>query len=208
MYTPAHFRMPEADVAGFIERIGTGTLITTDPGTGRPHATFLPWAYLGDRLTTHIGLVNPQAAHSGEALVIVMGENAYVSERWLGPGAAPSWNYETVHLYGELVIHRDPEWINQSFRDLIARFSEKSLDSYDPDWLEKQTRACVGAEVIIREVEAKSKLSQSSSELAVRTVADQLEATCPGLAARMRDISLPHIAEREQRIRAAVPFRS
>ena len=207
MYTPAHFRMPPDDLGDFLDRVHKGNLITVDPSNGRLAATFLPWAFVNnDRLTTHLGRVNVQSGHAGQALVILMGDDAYVSEEWLGDGSAPSWNYETVQIRGELVIHTDPDWIYQSWRELLDRFSNSQLDDYDPVWLEGQARACVGAEVRISEVEAKSKLSQNLTEAVVQSVADHLTPTCPALAERMRQVSLPYIAARQARVRAAKPY--
>ncbi|MDR0487948.1 MAG: FMN-binding negative transcriptional regulator [Propionibacteriaceae bacterium] len=201
MYLRDHFRTPEVDVQTMLNEIRAGTLVTVDPETRRPEASFLPWAFVnGDTLTSHIGIINPQARHEGEALVILMGKDAYVSEEWMKPGSVPSWNYETIHLYGRLTIHTDPEWIIRSFEDVMQRFSRKTHADYSREYLEQQTRASVGVEFTITEIQAKSKLSQNRAESEVRTIIENLEPTCPHLAQRMREVSLPHIADRQARI--------
>ncbi|MCL1906668.1 MAG: FMN-binding negative transcriptional regulator [Propionibacteriaceae bacterium] len=206
MYIRDHFRTSPEDLKAFLSQVTTGTLITTDPDTGRIVASFLPWVFTeNNTLTTHIGVINSQALHSGEALVIFMGEDSYVSEEWLRDGAAPSWNYETVHVYGDLVIHREPEWIINSFQDIMIRYSKKTNQDYDGDWLEGQTKACVGVEIKITDIEAKSKLSQNLSAGEIETIASHLDSSCPGLASRMREVSLPHIAAREARVDQARP---
>ena len=203
MYIRDHHRMPEADIQSFLDQPRAGTLVSVDENR-RPHASYLPWAFVhGDTLTSHIGVVNAHAGHTGEALVILMGEDAYVSEEWLAPGKVPSWNYETIHLYGELIIHTDPDWIIQSFDDMMRVFSRKTNDDYSRDYLESQARACVGVELRITEIQAKSKLSQNYQRFEVETIADNIEPTCPHLAARMREVSLPHIANRELKVEQA-----
>ncbi|MDR0283996.1 MAG: FMN-binding negative transcriptional regulator [Propionibacteriaceae bacterium] len=205
MYIPEHYRMPEPDVAAFLAETRTGTLVTV--AAGRPVATFLPWTLVdGDRLTSHLALVNPQAAADGEALVILMGADAYVSDEWMGDGAAPTWDYETVHLVGDLTLHRDPDWIISSWDDLLRRFSHRTAADYDPSWLERTARAVVGVEFRIREVQAKSKLSQKESAATVRSIADHLAPACPRLSARLEAVSLPHIAARDERVQAARPY--
>ena len=194
MYIRDHERTPDAE--RLLTDLGAGTLVSIDPESMRPHATFLPWAYASDRLTSHIGVINPQATHNGQVLVILMGDDAYISEEWMVHGA-PTWDYETVHIYGELIIHTDPDWIIQSFDDLLQRFSTKRIGDYEDSWLESQVRAVVGVEVAITEIQAKSKLSQNRGNHEVRTISDSLEPTCPHLAERIREVSLPHTAARE-----------
>lgn len=206
MYIPDHFRMPEEDTASFLRDVRRGTLVTVDASTHRPMATFLPWAMAQDgRLTSHIGTINPQTAHTGEALVVLMGDDGYISDEWTS-GAVPTWNYETVHIYGEYRTHTDPEWIINSWSDMLKRFSARTIDDYDPAWLEIQARSVTGVEVIITEIQAKSKLSQNRSEPDVRSIISHLEPTCPHLAERMGKVSLPHIAQREERVRNAVAY--
>jgi len=206
MYVPDHFRMSASDTRQFLREVPAGTLVSHDT-SGRLLASYLPWALVGeDCLTTHIGKVNPQAHSAGQALVILMGEDAYVSEEWMNEGEAPGWVYETLHLYGRLIIHTETDWILQSFSDILARFSASSLGDYEPEWLEKQARACVGVEFLIEEWQGKAKLAQNRSEEEVRMIASQIEPNCPHLADRMREVSLPHIAAREERVRQARPY--
>jgi transcriptional regulator len=206
VYIPDHFRMPPADVPVFLNEAHTGTLVSVAP-SGRPVASFLPWAFIdGDTLTSHIGRINEQGSHHGEALVILMGDDAYVPETWMKPGAAASWVYETVHLYGTLTIHDDPGWIKKSWADMMARFSDKTLADYDDDWLDRQTRASLGVEFRITEIQAKSKLAQNRSSEEIASIASHVTVGCPHLAERMQTVSGPHAEARETRVRNAVPY--
>ncbi|MCL2735611.1 MAG: FMN-binding negative transcriptional regulator [Propionibacteriaceae bacterium] len=216
--------MPDSDVREFLARVGTGTLVTVDPVSSRPLATFLPWVWTeGGRLITHIGLVNPQSGHGrpatpldgsdpgaaaypGTALLIVMGEDAFVSSRWLTQPGGATWDYETVHVYGDLVHHTDTAWIQNCFDTMMRHYDSSSIKGYDPEWLEKQSRAVVGLELIVTDVWAKSKLSQNRSEQEVRAIAQHLQTSCPHLAERVRQVSLPHVEARDARVRAATAY--
>ena len=49
-----------------------------------------------------------------ESLAIFAGPDAYISPSWYaskregGGKVVPTWNYEVVHVHGELVVHDDP----------------------------------------------------------------------------------------------------
>ena len=62
-------------------------------------------------LRGHWARPNPQSRHSGPALAIVHGPNAYVSPSWYPdkePAArVPTWNYAVAHLDGELTSFED-----------------------------------------------------------------------------------------------------
>jgi len=199
MYIPEHFRMPDEDVEAFLSSVGGGNLITVDEG--RPHATFLPWVVSEGSLISHMGTVNPQSRHTGEGLVVFMGDDAYISDEWMEGVTAPTWDYETIHVYGQYRVHTDPFWILDSLSSLLKRFSNRALVDYDPDWVEIQTRSVVGVEVAITEIHAKSKLSQNRTEPEAHSIIDHLTETCPHLASRISDVSLPHICARDERTR-------
>jgi hypothetical protein len=63
-----------------------------------------------------------------------------------------------------------------------------------------------GIELRVSQIEAKSKLSQNRSATEVASAADQLRVSCPALAERMRQVSLPHIAARQERVSQAQPY--
>ncbi len=94
----------------------------------------------------------------------------------------PTWNYVTAHVYGRLVVHDDPAWVDALVRRLTDRHEATSLhpwsvDDAPPTFLAGQLRAIVGIELVISQVEAKAKLSQN------RPAAD-LDGVVAGLTAR------------------------
>ena len=113
----------------------------------------------------------------GESLAIVRGPDAYVSPSWYAAKAehgrvVPTWNYVTAHVYGRLVVHDDPAWVEDIVRRLTAKHEAARLASpgQPPAWsvddaprafIEGQLRAIVGLELQITRIEAKAKLSQN-----------------------------------------------
>ncbi|MGH3234113.1 MAG: FMN-binding negative transcriptional regulator [Streptosporangiaceae bacterium] len=201
MYIPAHFAADQAVVDELLARHGAADLITlTSDGL---IATMLPFAYdpaAGEHGTLygHVARNNDQwrKLALGESLAIVRGPDAYVSPSWYASKAehgrvVPTWNYVTAHVYGRLVVHDDPDWVEDVVRRLTAKHEAARLTSpgQPPGWsvddaprafIEGQLRAIVGLELQITRIEAKAKLSQN------RPVAD-VAGVVAGLSARGDD---------------------
>ena len=182
MYIPAHFAADGAAVRELLARHGAADLITlTSDGL---LATMLPFAYepgAGEQGTLygHVARNNDQWRKPalGESLAIVRGPDAYVSPSWYAAKAehgrvVPTWNYVTAHVYGRLVVHDDPRWVEDIVRRLTAKHEAARLASpgqhmpWSPDdapraFIEGQLRAIVGLELQITRIEAKAKLSQN-----------------------------------------------
>lgn len=173
MYIPAHFAADEQAVDDLLTHHGAADLIiATSEGL---LATMLPFIYdRGARtLRGHVARNNDQwqRPEIGEALVIVRGPDAYISPAWYPSKAehgrvVPTWNYVTAHVYGQLVVHDDPVWVEQNVRELTERHEAGreqpwSVDDAPPEFIEGLLRAIVGVELLITRIEAKFKLSQN-----------------------------------------------
>ncbi len=176
MYIPEHFTMDDAAVQELLVEHGTGDLVTaTSQGI---LATLLPFVYdpaAGPHgaLLGHLARNNDQWRHPpvGEAMVILRGPDAYITPSWYASKqehgrVVPTWNYVTAHVYGDLVVHDDVEWLG----DLVRRLTEKHEAGRQPSWavtdapprfVAGQLRAIVGVELRITRIEAKAKLSQN-----------------------------------------------
>lgn len=181
MYVPQHFAMSADDVSVLLSGIQAADLVT--PHEHGVVATYLPFVFDPDAgehgaLLTHVARNNRQwsDAPTGEALVIVHGVDHYISPTWLPSYAetrqvVPTWNYLTVHAYGELVAHDDPAWTEGAVRRLTARHeTDYAVDDVDPDYLTRMLRAIVGLEVRLTRVEAKAKMSQNKMPDDVRGI--------------------------------------
>jgi transcriptional regulator len=175
MYVPSHFAADDAVVRDLLVNHGAGNLITAT--TDGLVATLLPFVYdptVGDQgsLLGHLARNNQQwrTPVIGEALAIVAGPDAYVSpsayasKREHGR-VVPTWNYVTAHVYGELVVHDDPVWVEELVRRLTAKHEAGSADPWSVDdapetFITGHLRAIVGVEVRIRYVGARGHLRQ------------------------------------------------
>jgi len=182
MYIPAHFAADDAVVDELLAKHGAADLITqTEDGL---IATMLPFLYdpaAGEHGTLygHVARNNDQWRKPalGESLAIVRGPDAYVSPSWYAAKAengrvVPTWNYVTAHVYGHLVVHDDPAWVENIVRGLTAKHEAArlaspgqrtpwSVDDAPRAYVEGQLRAIVGLELQITRIQAKAKLSQN-----------------------------------------------
>jgi transcriptional regulator len=209
MYIPAHFAIDDDAVRQLLARHGAADLVTlTADGLV---ATMLPFIYepaAGEHgaLYGHVARNNDQwrLPAQGESLAIIRGPDAYISPSWYATKAehgrvVPTWNYVTAHVYGRLVVHDDPVWVEDIVRRLTAKHETARLasPSQPPAWsvddaprkfIEGQLRAIVGLELQITRIEAKAKLSQN------RPVAD-IAGVEAGLSARGEDRSAAAVEE-------------
>src|SRR5215203_403731 len=143
MYVPTHFTMEDTAVQRLLLEHGAGDLVTAtsqglvatmlpfvhDPSTG-PHGA----------LFGHVARNNPhwQLPAIGEALVILRGPDAYITPNWYASKeehgrVVPTWNYVTAHVYGELVIHDDPAWVEANVRALTEKYETGREPGWDVD---------------------------------------------------------------------------
>ena len=191
MYVPAHFAVADQQVHELLHHHGAADLVTaTEDGLV---ATFLPFVFdpaVGDHgaLLGHVARNNDQWRRPaiGKSLVIVRGPDAYISPSWYATKAqhgrvVPTWNYVTAHVYGRLVVHDEPAWVES----LVRRLTEKHESERDRPWsvddaparfVAGQVRAIVGMELIISRIEAKAKLSQNRSPADIDGVVEGLAA--------------------------------
>ena len=196
MYVPSHFKPDDGDVRDLLRNPGAAELVSItaegilatllplvyDEGTSRPGLG--PWgALLG-----HVARNNRQwrATALGEVLVIVRGPDAYISPAWYATKrehgrVVPTWNYITAHVYGRLVIHDDPVWVEANVRRLTEQHEHGravpwSVDDAPRAYIDGQLKAIVGVEVVIDRVEGKSKLSQNRSDADIEGAIRGLEA--------------------------------
>jgi transcriptional regulator len=209
MYIPAHFKPDDAAVRELLLHQGAADLIT--PTAQGLLATMLPFLYdePGSRLGAgQLGSLVGHVARSnqhwrdpavGESMVIVRGPDAYITPSWYVAKrehgrVVPTWNYVTAHVYGQLVIHDDVDWLEALVRRLTAHYEASraeqwSVDDAPPDYFAGQLRAIVGVELLIDRIEAKTKLSQNRSAADIAGVIVGLdESGQPDMAQAMRKI--------------------
>ncbi|MFF8729200.1 FMN-binding negative transcriptional regulator [Streptomyces sp. NPDC015171] len=194
MYLPKHFTADEAAVHDLLAHHGAADLVTMTPQGLL--ATVLPFVYDPEAgahgsLIGHMARGNDQWREPvrGDAMAIVRGPDGYVTPTWYPAKAehhrvVPTWNYIVAHVYGELVVHDDPDWTAAQLRRLTDRHEAGSAEPWSVDqaparYVEGRLRAIVGIELVISRIEAKFKLSQNQPR-------ENVEGVVAGLSARGR----------------------
>lgn len=175
MYAPQHFQPDDDTLRELLATAVVGQLVTAT--SGGPLATMLPIAVDLDagHVLAHMARVNPQwqTPWLGEALIIVQGDNAYVSPSWYASKAehgrvVPTWNYAVLHISGELRVHDDQTWVRETVRRLTHHHEQHrdqpwTVEDAPQDFIAGQLRAIVGIELSITRLAASVKMSQNKS---------------------------------------------
>lgn len=231
MYVAAHFALATSDCITILRRLGAVDLITVHEDG--PDATYLPLEYVaagaqvpggGDpgplgSLVGHVARNNPQGTRTpiAPALVIAHAGDHYVSPVDLPSHTehgkiVPTWDYVTVHAYGELVRHEDPAWLAASMRALTDRHEADwaaagggeaaatwSVDDPPTEFLNRMLRAVVGIELRITRLVGKAKMSQNKAPQDVAGEIAALEMRgLADLARFKKEVSLPAALRRHE----------
>ena len=133
--------------------------------------------------------------HSPEALVVFTGPHTYVSASWYqNPQVASTWNYQSVHVRGDLKF-QEGEYLVNILRRTTNHFennaaSPANFEHIPADYIERLSRAIVAFEIEVLSVDAIFKLSQNHSEYNVNSIIDHLSAgdhDAIKIAAEMRE---------------------
>lgn len=192
MYVPSAFAVDDVSALhDMIDAIGVAHVVS--PTADGMVASFVPLVL--DRAVGELGSLRGHLARAnhhwrdasaGDSLAIFTGPDAYVTPSWYPSKAVtgkevPTWNYEIVHVVGELRFRDDAGWLQRLVSDLTDRHEALrpapwSVDDAPPEHVAAMLRAVVGIELKITALQGKRKLSQN------RTPADR-DGVIAGLAA-------------------------
>ncbi|UPK01328.1 FMN-binding negative transcriptional regulator [Bradyrhizobium sp. 170] len=180
MYIPLAFK--DDDIESIRATIRGARLATLVTATAEgPIATPLP-LFLDESegehgvLYGHLAKANPQwrLPTTGDALVIFMGPEAYVTPSWYATKqetgkVVPTWNYVAVHAYGPVEFFQEPERL----LDAVTRLTNKhegsrakpwAVSDAPADFIAAQLRGIVGLRIPVTRFESKRKMSQNRPE--------------------------------------------
>lgn len=190
MYVPHHFATDEADaLIARLARRWAGVLITTGED-GAPVGTHMPVLWDAEKrvATGHIARANPQWKHgAGKGLIVLSGTEAYVTPAWYPSKAehgktVPTWNYEAVHITGQVEWFDDAARLEAVVRDLSAVHEEGrshpwAIEDAPRAYIDAMLRGFIGVTLTAERVEAKRKLSQNKATADFDGVADGMAAS-------------------------------
>jgi transcriptional regulator len=177
MYTPPTFKIDDtsaihaairaARLASFVTATAEGLMATPlplllDEAEG-PFGT----------LYGHLARANPQwqAPVIGEAMVMFLGPDAYVTPSWYETKretgkVVPTWNYEAVQVFGPAEFIEDSEWL----LNVVSRLTDRhegprarpwAVNDAPEPFTQSQLRGIVGLRLPVTRLEGKRKMSQN-----------------------------------------------
>jgi transcriptional regulator len=183
MYIPPYFKITDDSVAhDIIKEHGFATLFSQH--NGMPFATHLPLLLNKEKthLYGHFARPNPQwkEIESQTVLAIFHGPHCYVSPSWYETDkAVPTWNYVTVHVYGEIELVEDEGEVMESLQELVMKYeapdSSYKLEDLDSKYLAGMSKGIQAFKLNITKIEGKAKLSQNHPTERQERVIEQLE---------------------------------
>lgn len=184
MYIPKHFKVEDTEeIKSFINQHDFATIVTVQDG--RPVATHTPMM-LNEKngewtITGHIAKGNTQwqtfDGHE-DTLIIFKGPDSYISSTWYEDENVPTWNYQSVHLYGHCSL-LDEENLQQDLINLLDKYEGHSQGGAVWESLSRDTQGQIkgiaGFEVKVEAVQAAYKMSQNRSDNDYQNIIDELE---------------------------------
>jgi transcriptional regulator len=149
-----------------------------------PCATHLPLLLNKENtyLYGHFARPNPQwkEIENQTVLAVFHGPHCYISPSWYETNkAVPTWNYVTVHVYGEVELLEDENELMESFHDMVLNYeapdSSYRLQDAGAEYLSGMSKGVQGFKIKINKIEGKAKLSQNHSVQRQELVIHQLE---------------------------------
>ena len=184
MHIPRFFRQEDRQtIIEFLRKNDFATLVLYDGQ--RPVASHLLFEILeeGEALFVngHMSRANPiwkLFEKNNEVLVIFQGPHTYISPTWYNHINVPTWNYQSVHVYGKPRLITDREESYGVLKRLVDRYETSGpykMESLPPDFVEKEMRGVAAFQVEVTNIEASYKLSQNRDEESYRSIVSHLE---------------------------------
>lgn len=184
MYTPKLYREEDSNkILEFLQQNEFATVVCYDGE--RPVASHLLVEALeeGEKLfiNGHMSKANPlwkTFEKNAEVLVIFQGAHTYISPTWYNHVNVPTWNYQSVHVYGAPRIITDHDEAYSLLKRLIARHEMEShynMETLPQDFVEKEMKGIIAFQVDATRLDANYKLSQNRNDEDYQNIISKLE---------------------------------
>jgi transcriptional regulator len=167
----------------FIRQNGFATLVAYDGE--KPVAGHLLMETVEDgenlRINGHMSRANPlwkMFEKTSQVLVIFQGPHTYISPTWYNHVNVPTWNYQSVHVYGKPKLITDRNESYGILKRLIDRYETTTsykLETLPQDFVEKEMKGIAAFQVEATQIEANYKLSQNRDDESYRSIVAHLE---------------------------------
>ena len=184
MYIPKLYREEDrGKILEFLRQNDFATLVTYDGE--KPVASHLLMGIVeeGESLFIdgHMSRANPHwktFEKTPEVLVIFQGAHTYISPTWYNHVNVPTWNYQSVHVYGKPRIITEYDEAYAVLKRLVDRYESSShyqLETLPDDFVEKEIKGIVAFQIEVTRIEANYKLSQNRKDDDYVNIITQLE---------------------------------
>lgn len=193
MYLPEHFLEKDInEIKRIIQEFPLATLITSSAnGLEANHLPFLVDFKNNalQNLLGHIAIGNPiyqNIKDNEEVLVVYKAEDSYISPNWYptkkeNHKVVPTWNYQSVHLYGKIKFLKDIKSLLKIVGKLTKLY-ETQVGESDPwtikqapkDFMNEKLSNIIGIQIKITKILAKSKLNQNRDAIDFNSVKNKM----------------------------------
>ena len=147
MYIPKAFEITDRqEIDDFIAGNSFGQLVSVC--SGELCSTHMPFLLSEDRsrLLGHLARQNPQHVDIENQTVMVTldGPHDYISPSWYHAPGVPTWNYQSVHLYGSCTVITDSEQIRHIVDSLTGKYESGFDLPWMPEYADAMLRAILG----------------------------------------------------------------
>ena len=115
---------------------------------------------------------------NSEVLVIFQGPHTYISPTWYNHVNVPTWNSQSVHIYGKprlITEHREAYGLLKRLIDRHEANSRYRLETLPQDFVEKEMKGIVAFQIEVTRIDANYKLSQNRDDENYRSIVSHLE---------------------------------
>lgn len=115
---------------------------------------------------------------NAEVLVMFQGPHTYISPTWYNHVNVPTWNYQSVHVYGKPRVIAAHEEAYAVLKRLIDRYEKKdhySMETLPQDFVMKEMKGIVAFQVEVVRIDANYKLSQNRNDEDYHSIVAHLE---------------------------------
>jgi transcriptional regulator len=194
MYVPKHFEENrEEEIKRIIENYPLATLVgNTKNGIVANHIPLLLYKSFNSKkiLIGHIARANKlheELQYDDNVMVIFKSEDAYISPNWYPTRNnkkehVPTWNYQSVHLYGKISFNNEKNFLLKTVKELTNIFEKSNkkktdwkMNDVSSEYLSSMLNGIVGFEIIVTKQIAKSKLNQNREKEDVLNVIKELK---------------------------------
>ncbi len=183
MYIPRHFlETDQKKIARLLDENAFGTLVTSVDNT--PTASHIPFLIDENKgkllLYGHLAYANEQIDQlktNASAMAIFQGPHTYISPSWYENAGVPTWNYTSVHVYGNVKLIQSDQALKKLVNALTLTYEQAMPSPWQPDYPDKMLNAIVGFKLEVSDIQAKFKLSQNRSAADQQGVIQKLEET-------------------------------